>query len=89
MNFWGFHPEVFADFREQFTAFLKKSGNEQKSECYIPASVNDLMVAGKARVKMLSSSSPWFGVTYKEDKPRVVESIAKLVERGEYPAKLW
>jgi len=89
MNFWGFHPGVFADFREQFTAFLKKSGTEQKSECYIPATVNELMVAGKARVKMLSSSSTWFGVTYKEDKPRVVESIAKLVERGEYPAKLW
>lgn len=89
MNFWGFQPDVFAAFRERFTLFLQKSGTEQKSECYIPATVNELMVAGKSRVKMLSSSSPWFGVTYKEDKPRVVESIAKLVARGEYPAKLW
>jgi len=89
MNFWGFQPDVFAAFRERFTLFLQKSGTEQKSECYIPATVNELMVAGKARVKMLSSSSPWFGVTYKEDKPRVVESIARLVQRGEYPAKLW
>ena len=89
MNFWGFQPDVFAAFRERFTLFLQKSGTEQKSECYIPATVNELMIAGKARVKMLSSSSPWFGVTYKEDKPRVVESIAKLVARGEYPAKLW
>lgn len=89
MNFWGFHPAVFADMRERFTVFLQKSGTEQKSECYIPATVNELMVAGQARVKMLSSSSPWFGVTYKEDKPRVVESVAKLVQRGEYPAKLW
>ena len=89
MNFWGFQPTVFAAMRERFTLFLQKSGTEQKSECYIPATVNELMIAGKARVKMLSSSSPWFGVTYKEDKPRVVESIAKLVQRGEYPAKLW
>lgn len=89
MNFWGFHPFVFELFRERFTEFMQKSGAEQKSECYIPATVNDLMVAGKTRVKMLSSSSPWFGVTYKEDKPRVVESIAKLVQQGEYPAKLW
>jgi len=89
MNFWGFHPPVFEMFRERFTLFMQKSGGEQKSECYIPATVNELMVAGKSRVKMLSSSSPWFGVTYKEDKPRVVESIAKLVQQGEYPAKLW
>jgi UTP-glucose-1-phosphate uridylyltransferase len=89
MNFWGFQPGIFPDLRQCFTAFLQKAGNELKSECYIPATVNDLMVAGKARVKMLSSSSPWFGVTYKEDKPRVVESIAKLVANGDYPAKLW
>jgi len=89
MNFWGFQPTVFTDLRNRFTAFLQRSGTEHKSECYIPATVNELMVAGRARVKMLSSSSPWFGVTYKEDKPRVVESIAKLVQRGEYPAKLW
>jgi hypothetical protein len=89
MNFWGFQPPVFPELREQFTAFLRKSGSELKSECYIPASVNELMVAGKARVKMLSSRSPWFGVTYKEDKPRVVASLAQLVQQGEYPAKLW
>lgn len=89
MNFWGFQPTMFGDLRKCFTAFLQKSGTEQKSECYIPATVNELMGAGKARVKMLSSSSPWFGVTYKEDKPRVVASIAKLVQEGVYPAKLW
>lgn len=89
MNFWGFQPGVFGDMRASFTAFLKRSGTEQKSECYIPATVNDLMVGGQARVRMLSSQSPWFGVTYKEDKPRVVESIERLVREGVYPAKLW
>jgi hypothetical protein len=89
MNFWGFQPSVFKDLRESFAAFLRRSGSELKSECYIPATVNELMAAGQARVKMLSSSSPWFGVTYKEDKPRVVESIARLVQQGAYPARLW
>jgi len=89
MNFWGFQPTIFKDLRESFAAFLQRSGTELKSECYIPATVNELMAAGKVRVKMLSSRSPWFGVTYKEDKPRVVESIARLVEQGVYPSKLW
>lgn len=89
MNFWGFQPEIFKDLRESFATFLQRSGKELKSECYIPATVNDLMASGRARVKMVSSRSPWFGVTYKEDKPRVVESIGKLVAEGVYPAKLW
>jgi NDP-sugar pyrophosphorylase family protein len=89
MNFWGFQPSIFSDLRECFTAFLQRSGTELKSECYIPATVNELMAAGKARVKMLSSRSPWFGVTYKEDKPRVVECIARLVAQGVYPGRLW
>jgi hypothetical protein len=89
MNFWGFHPGVFGDLRARFTAFLQRRGHEQKSECYIPATVNELMLAGRARVKMLQSRDPWFGVTYKEDKPRVVGCIAKLVQGGEYPPKLW
>jgi len=89
MNFWGFQPGVFPDLRASFTGFLQRAGNELKSECYIPATVNELMLAGKARVRVLSSRDPWFGVTYKEDKPRVVESIARLVANGDYPAKLW
>lgn len=89
MNFWGFPPGIFPDLRRCFTAFLQQRGNELKSECYIPATVNELVVAGRVRVRMLNSGSPWFGVTYKEDKPRVVESIARLVANGDYPAKLW
>jgi hypothetical protein len=89
MNFWGFQPGVFDDLRESFTAFLRRSGNDLKAESYIPATINEMMAAGQARVRMLSSSSPWFGVTYKEDKPRVIASIAGLIQQGEYPARLW
>lgn len=89
MNFWGFQPSVFAGLRAVFEAFLQRAGNELKSECYIPAAVNELVKTGRARVKVLGSRDPWFGVTYKEDKPRVVESLARLAQRGDYPARLW
>jgi UTP-glucose-1-phosphate uridylyltransferase len=89
MNFWGFTPTVFGQLRDHFTAFLKKSGQEQKSECYIPATVGELVTAGQAKVKVLRTNDSWFGVTYREDRPRVVESIRKLIARGVYPEKLW
>jgi len=89
MNFWGFTPALFPQLRAQFTEFLKKSGQEQKSECYIPATVGELVTAGQARVKVLRSPDSWFGVTYREDRPRVVESIRALIARGDYPEKLW
>jgi dTDP-glucose pyrophosphorylase len=89
MNFWGFTPAVFGQLRAQFTAFLKKSRQEEKSECYIPATVGELVTAGQAKVKVLRTNDSWFGVTYREDRPRVVESIRKLIARGDYPEKLW
>ena len=89
MNFWGFTPAVFGQLMTQFTAFLKKSGREEKSECYIPATVGELVTAGQARVKVLRTNDSWFGVTYREDRPRVVESIRKLISSGVYPQKLW
>jgi NDP-sugar pyrophosphorylase family protein len=88
MNFWGFTPAVFAPLRERFTAFLQRSGNEERSECYIPATVGELVSAGRAKVKVLRTSDSWFGVTYREDRPRVVESIRRLIQRGAYPEKL-
>ena len=89
MNFWGFTPALFPQLRVAFENFLKKSSNEQKSECYIPATVGDLVTSGQAKCKVLRSPDSWFGVTYREDRPNVVESIRALVAKGEYPEKLW
>lgn len=89
MNMWGFTPVLFPQLQKYFTAFLQKSGQELKSECYIPSAVNDLLAAGPARVKVLRTQDSWFGVTYREDRPRVVESIRQLIARGDYPEKLW
>jgi dTDP-glucose pyrophosphorylase len=89
MNMWGFTPALFSQLQTGFAAFLKKSGMELKSENYIPSAVNELVVAGQARVKVLRTGDSWFGVTYREDRPRVVENIRQLIARGDYPEKLW
>lgn len=89
MNMWGFTPEIFAQLREVFHAFLQRSGSELKTESYVPSAVNELVAEGKARVKVLRSPDSWFGVTYREDRPRVVDSIGALIQSGAYPANLW
>jgi NDP-sugar pyrophosphorylase family protein len=89
MNMWGFTPQIFGHLYEQFQRFLKRYGDDHKAECYIPSTVNTLIQAGLARVKVLRSGDAWFGVTYREDHPRVVQSILRLVEGGTYPRKLW
>lgn len=89
MNFWGFTPRIFAQLNEVFHGFLQRSSHELKTESYVPAAVGDLVSAGQARVKVLRSPDSWFGVTYREDRPRVVENIRKLVDAGTYPPALW
>ena len=89
MNFWGFTPALFPQLQQAFESFLKKAGTEQKSECYIPATVGDLVTSGQAKCKVLRSADSWFGVTYREDRPQVVESIRQLIAKGVYPEKLW
>ncbi len=89
MNFWGFTPAVFPALRSKFAAFLEKHGREEKAECYIPHAINELVASGQARVKVPRTGDAWFGVTYREDRPRVVEGIRRLVARGDYPERLW
>src|SRR5206468_2183714 len=67
MNMWGFTPALFGQLQEQFIAFLKNHGREEKAECYIPMVVNALVSAGQVRCKVLRTSDAWFGVTYRED----------------------
>jgi hypothetical protein len=89
MNMWGFTPAVFAQLRNHFQGFLELNGVDVKSESFIPSTVNDLVVARQARVKVLRTNDSWFGVTYREDRPRVAESIGQLIARSDYPERLW
>ena len=89
MNCWGFTPQLFADLEDRCVKFLAARGTEMKSEWYIPFVVDELIREGKATCKVLPTDSSWFGVTYREDKPYVMAEIRKLVDAGEYPAKLF
>ena len=89
MNNWGFKPSVFEQLEKRFSQFLKTEIDKPKSEMYIPSVVFDLIDNNAATVKVLEANSPWFGVTYKEDKPFVIEKINTLIGSNEYPEKLW
>jgi dTDP-glucose pyrophosphorylase len=89
MNFWGFHPSIFPFTEEKFLQFLKENHKQPKAEFFIPLFVNQLIKEGRGKVKIISGGSVWFGVTYKEDKEAVSSQIKSLIDKGEYPAKLW
>jgi NDP-sugar pyrophosphorylase family protein len=88
MNFWGFTPSVFPLLEETLSRFLSVHSASMKDECYLPSAVAELIDRGQATVRVLPTTADWFGVTYREDKPRVTESIQNLVARGDYPATL-
>ena len=91
MNMWGLTPSIFDELGESLDFFFKNTvaGNPLKSECFLPIEIGRMINENKATVKVLSSEDKWFGVTYKEDKPFVMESIKALKEKGVYPEKLW
>ena len=89
MNFWGFTPEYFKQTEALFSDFVKANSDSLKAEFYIPTAIDSLISSSKASVKVLRSDAKWFGVTYKEDKPLVIEKLAQLIKAGVYPEKLW
>lgn len=88
MNFWAFTPGFFEHLETEFIAFLNHQGHGGKTECYIPTVIDALIRSKRATCQVLDTNSHWFGVTYPDDKPHVVASIAKLIESGEYPSPL-
>lgn len=89
MNFWGFKPSIFEKLDRDFDAFLKSSINDPKAEFFIPSVVDTLIQEKTARVRVLRSSSQWFGVTYPQDKDPVIAQVRALREAGVYPDNLW
>lgn len=91
MNMWAFSPSILNELGAAVEKFFAEEveKNPLKSECFLPIEVDKLLKEGKATVEVLHSADKWFGVTYKEDKPFVMESIAKLKAAGVYPDVLW
>ncbi|MGN1116767.1 MAG: sugar phosphate nucleotidyltransferase, partial [Candidatus Ornithomonoglobus sp.] len=91
MNMWGLTPEFLDVLEDGFVDFFKEKvpQNPLKAEYLIPIFIGELLEAGKVNVKMLETHDTWFGVTYAQDKPVVIESFKKLIENGEYNADLY
>ena len=91
MNFWGFTPDYFRHSEEYFRQFLSDPKNIEnlKSEFFIPLMVDTLIKSGRATCEVLDTTSKWFGVTYPEDRPGVVEKLAALHAAGQYPDKMF
>ena len=91
MNVWGFTPDYFEYSEEYFKEFLSDPAilANPKAEYFIPLMVNKLINDGTATVKVLDTTSHWFGVTYTADREGVVAKIQRLVDEGVYPAKLF
>lgn len=89
MNMWGFTPDYFQYSEEYFKDFLKENIDKPKAEFYIPLLVNELVNTKTATVKVLDTTSRWFGVTYAADRQGVVDKFKALADSGEYPSPLF
>jgi len=91
MNMWGFTNSILKELNIRFEKFLaeKLKTNPLKAEFFLPDAVGNILKEGKGRVKVLRTPDKWYGITYKEDKERVVKAIAELKKEGVYPERLW
>ena len=91
MNMWGFSRSILDEIKAGFAAFLENGikENPMKCEYYLPSVVSDLLEEDRATVAVLESTDKWYGITYKEDKPMIVNAMKEMKEQGIYPEKLW
>jgi len=88
MNLWGFKPSAFGFLEKEFKNFINSKGMDLKSELDIPTSVDKFVKSGEITIQIMMSNEHWFGVTYREDKPFVVESIGRMIKKGLYPSRV-
>lgn len=91
MNMWGFQRSMMEELKKGFPVFLKEQLEENPLKCeyFLPFAVDELVQKGKATVEVLKTDDRWYGVTYKQDKPVVVEAIRRMKQQGLYPENLW
>ena len=91
MNMWGFTRSYLDEAEARFPAFLEDAAknNPLKGEYFLPSVVSQLLAEKKARVRVLESADKWYGVTYKEDKPVIVNALTRMRQEGLYPMDLW
>ncbi len=88
MNMWAMTPDIYPEIKAQFAEFLK-TANIEKDEFYIPSIIDRMVKDGKKRVRVYETAAVWYGMTYREDKEKVMNAIKGMVEDGIYPKELW
>lgn len=85
MNFWGFSEKIFESMQAEFERFVAgiEEGNLTK-EYLLPVFVDEQLKKKALTVRVLPTRAIWFGVTYKEDRPKVVQALKALHEQGTY-----
>jgi hypothetical protein len=89
LNCWGFTPAVFGKLDPAFKRFLERQGRNPGAEFYLPEAVGEMIRAGEARVRVLTTGSRWLGITHRDDRQIVQAGIRELIAKGEYPGRLW
>ena len=89
MNMWGFTPDVLDKLEKRFLAFLEEKRTVPKSEFLIPVEMGEMLKTADARIRVLPTTSQWFGMTYAEDMPGVRQAFAEMTEQGLYPSPLF
>jgi choline kinase len=90
MNMFAFTKDIFKYLEEGFPLFLDKHKEDiDTCEYLIPSVVFEEIENKIATVEVLKTNAIWQGITYKEDKEKVVKEIKKLVDNNEYPKDLW
>ena len=91
MNLWGFTASFLSEAQRRFPSFLDRALAEDpmKGEYFLPSVVSALIEEGRARVRVLRSRDRWYGVTYQDDKPVVVQAVSDMTAKGLYPENLW
>ena len=89
MNMWGFTPDILPVLEERFRDFLEENLREPKTEFLLPVLVDRLLAENAASVRVLPTGDRWFGMTFREDIPVVVEAFRELIRQGVYEAGLY
>ncbi len=89
MNLFGFSPKAFEEFHIYWDNFMKESCKSPKAEALLPVAASDIIKHKNGVIKFFTSEETWFGMTYPQDRQIVKDEIAKKIQSGYYPEKLW
>lgn len=89
MNFFGFNMKAFETFHNYWDDFVVKNNSSEKAEAYLPEAASRIVLDKKGMIKVYASEEKWFGMTYPADREIVKTEIAKKINSGYYPDKLW